>query len=75
MTDKLTPWYPGHIKPVHIGVYQQKDGFGKVVGYQYWNGQRWGLWGSTIESALFQYEVSAGDRWQNDSWRGLTKRK
>jgi hypothetical protein len=67
---KLTPWFPGNVKPVRPGVYQQMCGFNRDVGYQYWDGKVWGLWSRTIEGARH-------DGWpaspQNDPWRGLAE--
>ena len=48
---KLTRWFPGHIKPVREGVYQQMCGIGLSLGYQKWDGLRWFLWNITPEGA------------------------
>ena len=69
MSAKLTPWFDGKVKPVHIGVYMQMCGFKQLVGYQYWNGSYWGLWGSTIDSASDGRPARACN--QDDKWRGL----
>lgn len=71
---KLTPWFPGHIKPVRKGVYQQFCGDGKKIGYQYWNGKYWLSWFSSVEiaaNAKTQHVVS--QCFQNDKWRGILK--
>ena len=72
MADKKTPWFPGHIKPVRRGVYQQMCGMGKDVGYQLWDGRRWHSWHYTAEAAANEKYVSLSDL-QNDKWRGLLK--
>ncbi len=69
----LTPWFDGRIKPVRKGVYQQMSG--GQLGYQKWDGNKWGPWFSTPAQAAY---TSPGDyariQNQNDNWRGLRKR-
>lgn len=72
MTDKLTPWYPPHIKPVRVGVYET-DAFFEVVDgvavFQYWNGRYWGTYsGKEIKAATMSWWES---KHQNVRWRGL----
>jgi hypothetical protein len=69
---KFTEWYPGHIKPFRKGVYQQRCGQGREIGYQKWDGTRWSDWYPTIEGAekSKNFAISCN---QNDPWRGLTK--
>jgi hypothetical protein len=72
---KLTPWFPGHIKPVRPGVYQTLqncDGVGPFL--QYWNGRFWGLMCRPNNG------IDLPERWKNDSssnqhcrWRGLAE--
>jgi hypothetical protein len=69
---KLTPWYPGNIKPVREGVYMLMCGFGVEVGYQYWDGSYWGLWCSTPQDA-FHFRGKCGAKDQNGMWRGVRK--
>jgi hypothetical protein len=39
---KLTPWYPGNIKPVREGWYEVRCEFKNVCGgMHYWNGKWW----------------------------------
>lgn len=67
---KLTPWFPGHIKPARPGVYQQMaDG---MLGYQCWSGSVWYGWSTSIDMAADDY-CQVGSRFQNDSWRGLAE--
>ena len=75
MSKKLTPWYPGHIKPVRPGVYQQRSGYEKRLGFQWWNGKKWSSWFSSAESALLHGRNGppADLRFQNDPWRGLAQ--
>jgi hypothetical protein len=65
----LTPWFPGDVKPVRPGVYMQWCGLELEVGYQYWNGEFWGFWCSTVEAAS-QYKNTCAST-QDEPWRGL----
>ena len=67
--SKYTPWFPGHIKPVRAGVYQQKSHSG-LVGYQRWDGKKWFFWYAQIEHASTS-TFAVDDSFQNDAWRGL----
>ena len=71
---KLTPWFLGTIKPVHIGVYQQMSiGFNNL-GYQYWDGVLWHAWADTPEGAYkLRPPPAIHARYQNDDWRGVAK--
>jgi hypothetical protein len=71
-TPRLTPWFPGHIKPVRKGVYMQMDGSGTHVGYQYWDGTHWYTWFLSAEIAA-QGASRVYDSYQNDNWRGILK--
>jgi hypothetical protein len=48
MNKTLTPWFPPHVKPVRVGVYQVEDDRiePKILEnirpiFSYWNGQNW----------------------------------
>lgn len=69
--QKLTPWFPGNVKPARPGVYQQYSGTGKELGYQFWDGSHWHLWFETADQAAANREV-ASFALQEDPWRGLT---
>ena len=72
---KLTPWFPGHVKPARPGVYQQRSGgTGAHVGYQKWTGAHWLQWCETAEKAeKVPFYWKAGSFYQNDPWRGVAK--
>lgn len=70
---KLTEWFPGHIKPVRPGVYQQLSAVDKTLGYQRWDGANWSSWYSTVEGAAKATDVAAHP-FQNDQWRGLAEK-
>lgn len=65
---KLTPWFCGEVKPVHVGMYERKypKGFDKGDARDFWNGGKWfyGWNGSpTLDVAINQFR----------SWRGLAE--
>ena len=64
---KLTPTFPGHIKPVRVGIYQRKDC--ATWGYAYWSGSQWSAdWLSARKAYLNRDYVSFC---QQLPWRGL----
>lgn len=67
---KLTPWYPGDVKPVRKGVYQTKV-VDLGTGYQFWNGKRWSVWDETENWALYLKKLSSC--YQEPKWRGVSK--
>lgn len=73
MSKKFTPWFPGDVKPVRKGVYQQISGIGREVGYQYWDGYFWFAWDEEKAGALREYKHGYRACTQNDKWRGLTE--
>lgn len=67
-----TPWFDGRKKPARRGVYQQKDGHGQTIGYQYWDGSVWYAWCTTAREAFDARRCfPAAADCQNDKWRGL----
>lgn len=75
--SKLTPWFSGAThKPKRRGVYMLMCG-GKAdkVGYQLWDGHKWGPWHETVSAAANTAPGDyATDATQSDDWRGLRKR-
>ena len=73
MTDALTPWYPPHIKPVRVGVYETDSEINHFPGaegcYQHWDGQVWGYCAHRIDYCLTA--DIAQSRHQSPRWRGL----
>lgn len=67
---KLTPWFPGDVKPARVGVYQQFCGLGDRIGYQRWDGRAWHLWAGSPEEAAGINRPATSSA-QNDTWRGL----
>jgi hypothetical protein len=71
---KLTPWFPGHIKPVRPGVYERDLSHGP---YALWTGRIWLAAKRTKTQARFcgvpsGYQPDEEDPF-NPSWRGLAK--
>lgn len=70
MADKLTPWFPPHIKPVRVGVYET-DAMDDAPCYQHWNGYIWGPCYGNIEGASRWAESRL---WiQSARWRGISQ--
>lgn len=73
---KLTPWFPGDVKPARPGVYERcyaQDMPGEMQPmkcYCYWNGKQWMTYESTPEAAAREVVVSD---WQHEWWRGLAE--
>lgn len=67
---KLTPWFPGSVKPVRVGVYERDYDRGYPV-YSRWDGKHW-LWtyDSSRQAAIEQGKLSP---FQNIPWRGLAE--
>ncbi len=66
---KTTPWYPGTVKPVRVGLYQRD--YGREGNYFCrWDGKVW-------YCGHYHTQIAAvdGDRsfFQDIPWRGLTK--
>ena len=67
---KLTPWFPGTVKPVRVGVYERKYRNGWRA-YCSWTGKAWSSPSSAPkEAAMIKFSRSAN---QNVSWRGVLK--
>jgi hypothetical protein len=65
----ITPWFPGSVKPVHVGVYLRKV-LSNWESYSYWNGEQWCQYGPTPDvAALYKNKPSI---YQNFPWAGLT---
>lgn len=70
---KLTPWYPGHVKPVRVGVYERdyaENPKSSRPRFCYWDGAAWGCYGMTKDNAKNFSLASAA---QSLPWRGIAK--
>ena len=73
--SKMTDWFPPHIKPVNVGVYEVKfTPKGKYESYMYaaWNGQQWSRVARYEEMGRFHSNFAAD---QNKYWRGFTEKQ
>ena len=67
---KLTQWFPGYVKPVHVGVYERRLRFKTDVYYSRWDGEKWCTLCDTVDEAAHKIFDSA---YQNLPWRGVEK--
>lgn len=71
MTKKLTPWFPGHIKPARPGVYQRQfNATPDLPLYSRWDGNAWRVSMSRPDVAAVVCSVSKA---QVLPWRGLAQ--
>lgn len=66
---KLTPWFPGDVKPARVGVYERKTRRGMTYRYSFWSGVNWMLSGATPVIAADHGGGKSTS--QHDEWRGL----
>ena len=65
---KLTPWFPGSVKPARVGVYERECPNG-WRSYNYWTGKTWSSPSPIPKGAeIFKSYRSA---YQNVRWRGV----
>lgn len=66
---KLTPWFPGYVKPARMGVYERQIE-GRIV-FSYWDG---GYWGPSQYDKDEAYYFRGLHSWfQTHPWRGLAE--
>lgn len=65
-----TPWFPGDIKPAHVGVYERQ--YNQAIGFTLWDGKAWKVGGaSTPDGADTPH---AGEStFQELPWRGIAR--
>lgn len=70
--QKLTPWFPADVKPVHVGVYERNYGSKKNPDLVYckWDGKKWMVCSSNINGANKQ---TCHTLLQSEEWRGIQK--
>ena len=68
---KLTPWFPGTVKPVRVGVYERDYNPSPTSNYCYWNGEEWSTREQTPKKALEEFFVPS--LYQDLPWRGVLK--
>ena len=67
---KTTPWFPGDVKPVRVGVYQRGGG---VRPFSYWNGLYWCCSAMSPKNAEDMGRRKLQSIFQAIKWRGLTE--
>lgn len=68
---KKTPWFPGHVKPARVGVYERKWPDGERV-WSVWNGRHWGHSFILTERRVDECRFLGIGMAQDIPWRGLT---
>jgi hypothetical protein len=72
MSKKLTPWFPGDVKPFRVGVYERdwNPSFeGQAIYLDFWDGESWWQYSVTRQRACERFRK----QYQFFRWRGLTK--
>jgi hypothetical protein len=64
-----TEWFPVHIKPVHVGVYERSYQFG--IRFAHWDGHMWGGFAFCVCNALYNRDLKTAH--PDAAWRGLTE--
>lgn len=75
MFEKLTPWFPKSVKPVHVGVYEIGEPYSgyRCGGYfRYWDGRNWHGFQSDPYWALRNKDIIS--RHAYAEWRGLANK-
>lgn len=69
---KLTPFYPGEIMPVWVGVYETLTQLGnEIVRFRYWNGKHWCVGAPNPKVAMLWKSFPLANHFP--AWRGLTE--
>jgi len=70
MSDKLTPWFHGGVRPDRAGVYERDYGGIKNFGYSKFDGQQWFFRAPSVDAAWA--EISGSSLISSTiKWRGL----
>jgi glycogen debranching enzyme len=72
--EKLTPWFPGNVKPARRGVYEVNGFFSSSCWYSYWNGSWWGWLNPSPADALREKGFKTRRDQDDIKWRGLATR-
>lgn len=65
----MTDWFPGSVRPVHLGVYQRDEN--ENTCFSYWDGNNWG-WNKRTPKDALKFSLWHSNH-QCLPWRGLTK--
>jgi len=70
--SKFTPWFPGNVKPVRVGVYQRQYNCPPTNWFCYWDGK---LWGCAEKKAKDADPAFMGKSFFPEKpWRGLAEK-
>jgi hypothetical protein len=69
--NNVTDWFPGCVRPAHVGVYETLSRSGNSVRYQHWDGHFWGFFKPSPYEAQARAHMRSQD--QYPQWRGLAK--
>ena len=73
--DDLTPWFDGKLyKPARPGPYMLLSGSRGAIGYQMWDGHKFGHWFESLHDAVWRSRDGDCAVTQNDNWRGLRRK-
>ena len=70
MKQKMTPWFDGDVRPVHVGMYLRK--YLDAVLFCRWNGRQWFL-GYDGKNFDWAQKTKYTSHYQCLPWRGLSK--
>jgi len=65
---EMTDWFPPHVKPFHVGIYQVQW-YDWRVRWAHWDGNAWGPAGP--DHATARRWARLAQRAQHKTWRGL----
>jgi hypothetical protein len=71
--QKVTPWFPGTVKPARRGVYERDWLDGGPNWFSYWNGKKWGSGDNDAEGAAQHENTDVISDHQKLPWRGLAQ--
>lgn len=73
MTNKLSQWHNGTVKPVHIGVYERSDGErNDRIWVSLWTGKKWNCLYPVGSKEAASHEKNISNS-QSMKWRGIIK--
>lgn len=70
---ELTPWLPGHTKPIRPGIYQRQFP-DKQIAYAHWSGTRWYCASVQKVYAMQYFKLRFESAKRDLPWRGLAEK-
>lgn len=71
--EKLTPWFPGNVKPLRKGVYERDWLDDGPKWFSHWNGKTWRAGDDIAEVAASAENTNLISDHQKLPWRGLAQ--